>query len=182
MIPLAALLLVQASPALPTPAQGPIEMFRAACTQGTLTLSRKTASAIRYDSLPTGARLALGQTLAAPGETHFTTSPKSAEVPGSVYALGTGGEAYLILPASSEAAHGSFAHSCSVIWKGEHFLEARNAILPDPPALLAGQDPASNSDGHAFIGTIAGDIYLSATTLRGWTVIKSVPRSDAPIP
>ena len=179
MIPLVASLLAPA--ALEPPAQAPVDLFKAACTQGSLALSTKNAARIDYKDMPYAARAALGQTLAAADMQVFAGAPKAGEVPGPVYAIGPGKAIYLLLPAADGAASGRFAHSCAIVWKGEHFADARATILPDSQTYV-GTMPDSNPMGLAFIGTVAGDLYLSATSLSDWTVLKSVPSSDASLP
>jgi hypothetical protein len=178
MIPLLPLLL--AAPALEPPAQSPVELFKAACTQGSVALSRKSAAAIAYRDMPVAARTALGQAKAA-GK-RLGGPPRAGDVPGPVYALGPGNALFLLLPASGEGATGQFARSCAIVWKGEHFREARAAILPEGNVALAGETPEADPAGLASIGMATGDLYLTATTLRDWTVLKSAPRSEAPVP
>ncbi len=64
----AAALLLAAGPALAPAPQSPVELFKAACTGGSVSLPRGSAAPIAYGDLPHGAREVLGQTLASPGD------------------------------------------------------------------------------------------------------------------
>ncbi|HEX5183247.1 MAG TPA: hypothetical protein VFW19_08865 [Allosphingosinicella sp.] len=180
-----AALLLAAGPALAAPPQTPVDLFKAACTAGSVSLPKGSAAPIAYEKLPHGAREALGQTLAAPGDDrNLPGAPKSADVSNPILEVGPGQAVYLLAPATSGQAQGRFAHACAIIWKGEHFAEGRAAILPadidaqQPPS----QTPKTNSLGLAFVGTKAGGLFLSVTTLRDWTVLKSVPEADSQFP
>jgi hypothetical protein len=178
----AAAFLFAAAPALAPAPQSPVELFKAACTGGSVSLPRGSAAPIAFGKLPYAARAALGQTLAAPGQSMLPGAPKPEEVPGPVLAIGPGEALFLIAPAPDEKARGRFAHACAIAWKGEHYDEGRQAILPGVSAAMpALETPRSNPLGLAFVGTLSGDLYLSVTTLRDWTILKSVPRAEASI-
>jgi hypothetical protein len=182
MIAVAALLLA-AGPALAPAPQSPVELFKSACMGGSVSLPRGSAAPIGYDKLPRAAREALGQTLIAPGQPGLAGAPRPEDVPGPVFAIGPGESLFLVAPAA-EQGKGQFAHACAIVWKGEHFAEGRAAILSaniaaqQPPA----ETPKANSIGLAFVGTRSGGLFLSVTTLRDWTVLKSVPEAEAQFP
>ena len=174
-----AALLLGAAPALAPAPQSPVALFKAACTGGSVALPRGSAAPVAYRELPHGAREALGQTLAAPGDDRdIRGAPRPEDVPNQLLEIGPGSALFLVAPAADPAARGAFAHSCAVIWKGEHFADARAAIVPDPSA-LAGSSPQLSPVGLASVGAHDGDLYLVATTLRGWTVLKAVPQAPS---
>jgi hypothetical protein len=181
MIAAAALLLAAAPTLAPAP-QSPVALFKAACTGGSVSLARGTAAPIAYDKLPHGAREALGQTLMGPGQPGMPGAPRASDVPGPVFAIGPDQAIFLLAPSGDAQASGSFAHACAVIWKGEHYSEGRESILPNMPAAMVAETPRSNPLGLASFGALLGSLHLSVTTLRDWTVLKAVPRPDEPVP
>jgi hypothetical protein len=178
-----AALLFAAAPALATAPQSPVELFKATCMGGSVSLSRGSAAPIAYAKLPYGARQALGQTLMGPGQPGLPGPPKPQEVPGPVFVIGAAQSVFLLARSTEAQASGSFARVCAVIWKGEHYSAGREAILPNAPPAMAGlETPSSNPLGIASFGAVLGGLHLSVTTLRDWTVLKSVPQPDAPPP
>jgi hypothetical protein len=183
MIALASLLLAAAPAPLAPAAQSPVNLFRAACLQGSVSLPQGSAAPIDYKALPFGARFVLGQTLAPPGgDRPVPRAPKAEDVPNRILAVGRGSAMFLIVPPGDQAATGSFAHSCAVVWKGEHFADARVAVVPDPSAPLAGQMPDLNPSGLASVGNRVDGLYLVATTLRGWTALTAAPSEPQSAP
>ncbi|HEX4736574.1 MAG TPA: hypothetical protein VH331_03325 [Allosphingosinicella sp.] len=181
MILTAAFLLAAAPASALAPApQSPVELFKAACMGGSVSLPRGSAAPTTYDKLPRGAREALGQTLAVPGdERNLRGAPKAEDVPNQLVEVGPGSALFLIAPAADPAAKGAFAHSCAVVWKGEHFADARAVVVTDSSTTLAGTMPQLSPVGLASVGNHQGDLYLVATTLRGWTVLKAEPQTPA---
>jgi hypothetical protein len=175
-----ALLLAGVAPALAPAAQSPVDLFKAACMGGSVSLPQGSAAPVDYKALPTGARAVLGQTLVAPGDDRILPGPPKAEdVPNRILAVGPRSTLFLIVPPADQGVNGRFAHSCAVIWKGEHFADATAAVVPDPSAPLAGQMPELSSVGLASVGNRVGSLYLVATTLRGWTALTAAPQSGA---
>jgi hypothetical protein len=180
MIALASLLLAAAPAPLAPAAQSPADLFKAACLQGGLSLPRGSAAPVDYKALPIGVRSVLGQTLAPPGDDRILSGPAKAEdVPNQILAVGPGRAMFLLVPPADPAAKGSFARSCAVIWKGEHFADAKAAVVPDPSAPLAGQMPELSGVGLASVGNNIGGLYLVATTLRGWTALRAAPQQQS---
>jgi hypothetical protein len=175
----AAALLLAAAPALAPASQSPVELFKAACTGGSVSLSKESAAPVDYARLPYGARDALGETLVAPGQP-LPGPAKRDEFPGPIFTIGPNQALFLVAPAADAQAKGQFAHACAVVWKGEHYAEGRAALLPNGPEAIGGlETPSSNPLGIASVGIVSGGLYLSVTTLRGWTVLKAIPAADA---
>ena len=175
-------LLLAPAAALAAPAQAPADLFKSACISGTVSLPRGSTAAVDYDRIPRAARVALGQTMAAPGDSTIRGAPRRDDVPNLIYQIGPGQSLFLLVPPAGGGATGRFAAACALVWKGEHFREGQAAILPDPPADLPPQAPQSSSVGLASIGTVSGGLFVSVTTLADWTVLKSLPQAQAPLP
>ena len=175
-----ALLAAAAPPVLLSPPQSPTELFKAACMGGSVSLPPGTVSPLAYADIPQRGRAALGMTTFSAAEPAAPGAPAAAEVPGQIFEVGPGKKLFLVAPAGADRS-GRFARTCAVIWKGEHFAAARDAITPGQPVKLpTGSDPNSNPLGLASFGINWGGLHLSVTTLRDWTVLKADPDADPP--
>ena len=142
--------------------------------EGRVALKKDTAASIRYRNLPKGAKLALGQAALRLDKPEFFRSPPTDEVPNPIYRIGRDKAVFLLAPASAEEGE-RLEQSCALMWKGDHFLEARKFILPEGPGSvpLPRSLPKDNPFGLAYVSTTTNGLLLTVAALQGWTVLKS---------
>jgi hypothetical protein len=178
-----------AAPAMaqfPEPASlDPVPLFKQMCTNGGGHLPGKVVTRQDYRRMPPNAREALS--LGAPFADHragtlFDPLPVS-DVPNDVYRIGSDGETYLFIAKPDE--RGVMSASCAVVWKGNHFGDARRAITDI--AGLAPNDSSIDSGGTEGIqafGIAARGYEIKSAMVDGWTVLRATPdvtRNGTPV-
>jgi hypothetical protein len=173
---LAAGALASARGAEPPSGISPLTLFKSACMEGSVKLSKEAAALVPYRRVPQAAKKALGQAALRLDNPQLFRIPPAEEVPNPIFRIGKGKDLFLMapIPASSPASR-TLGHSCAVIWKGDQYLEARQLLLPQGPASIdiPRSLPRDNSLGFAHMSTTSGDLQLTAAALSGWTVLKS---------
>ena len=168
----AAILAPVSAAAKPTVSEA-VATFRAACLGGSIQLDPNRASKVSFSNIPQPARVAMTHAIFAP-QAYLKENPldphpaTSADVPNSIYRLEKKPD-YFLIPATPEPIPtAKYADSCTVLWRGDYFIEAREAFTPKSlPQHGKGVDLfkyASIDDG-AYKITIA--------SLQDWTVLRS---------
>ncbi len=162
------------------PSLEPVPLFTAICTQGGGRLPAADVAQTRYLVIPADARVALGFGLAAGrGMAAGMMEPlASRDVPNTVLAIGRGHDRFL-LPSISDKS-GALAASCSVVWRGLHYAEARRAAADIAGMPDGGSDTDASPIAGAHIYGVRGRGYaLAASEISGWTVLRMTPDTSS---
>ena len=159
--------------AAPTASEA-VATFRTACLGGSIKLDPKSVKKVAFSALPQPARVALTHASFAPKEFNLKENPlnphpaTAEEVPNSIYRLGKKAD-YFLIPAMPEPVPGAiYADFCTVLWRGDDFIEARNAFTP---ADLPSQGRGIDLFKHASIDD--GAYKVTIASLKDWAVLRS---------
>ena len=159
----------------------PTSLFKSVCLADEVQLPANRFRAVSFKKLPAGVKAVIGWSLVRPvsGETIRMAPIEEADVPNPLFVLLPDEESFLLLPAPTS--EGRAAQHCAVIWRGDHYAEALDAVdeafrVKDALALLP---PTRSAPGINFIKVQGGGRIASAAEFEGWTMIRAAPETSA---
>jgi hypothetical protein len=169
----------------PTAPADPVPLFQAACINGAVRLSKKTAETVTYSALPPAARRALGaSTTSSRAEAEKLPAPDPATVVNTMYRIG-GGQLYLLVPAE-EVGKGPISDSCVVLWHAlsdDDYYAARKLVLPNEESVPLTARPTASAVGASVAISAREDAKTTAATFGGWVALRVlVPAPDTKTP
>jgi hypothetical protein len=159
----------------------PTSLFKSVCLADEVQLPADRFRAVSFKKLPAGVKAVMGWSLVrlVPGETSRLDPIEEADVPNRLFVLLPDKDSYLLLP--SPTSEGRAAQHCAVIWRGNHYEEALDAVdeafrVKDVLALVP---PPRGVPGMKFIKVQGGGRIASAAEFKGWTMIGAAPETSA---
>jgi hypothetical protein len=153
----------------------PIALFSAACTGEGVRLTRKEANPITAEQLAPDARRALRDSVAGKVPAGAVAPLDAADLPNTIYQIGET-LTYLIAPAP-DSATGPMAESCTVAWRGDDFMDARQLIYPDQKTfdLPLTARPESRPNGAIVVSAVRDRTRLTLSSYNGWNTLRYSP-------
>jgi hypothetical protein len=192
LLPLSALALIGASLASAATAavgadaptadtSSPTSLFKSVCLADEVRLPADRFRAVSFKKLPAGAKAVMEWSLVrpVPGDKTRMAPIREADVPNRLLVLLPDEESILLLPAPTS--EGRAAQHCAVIWRGNDYAEALDAVdeafqVKDALALVP---PQRGVPGMNFIKVQGGGRIASAAEFKGWTMIRAAPETSA---
>ena len=172
-------LLISAPIATPAPSTpDAIGLFRSACLTGEVKLDRALVTPRKFTDLPNVARAVIGRAIyRGPGAQPYPEMPLHRDFPNPIYRVGAK-DLFLIATSAEPIPAARFADSCMVVWKGDDFERAHQAILPNAPAV----GERTHKAGIGYVSANDGQQVLTAALWANWTILKASPASTEPSP
>jgi hypothetical protein len=172
-------LLISAQASMPGPSTpDAISVFRSACLAGEIKLDPALVTPRKFNDLPNVARAVIGRAIyRGPGAKPYPAMPLHRDFPNPIYQVGAK-DLFLIATTAEPVPGARFADSCMVVWKGDDFQEAHQAILPNVPAV----GERTHTAGIGYVSANDGQQVLTAALWNNWTILKASPAATEPSP
>ena len=179
-------LLLFAAPSSPAQAaddlHDPLKLFHSVCMADEASIPKDALAEQSYETLPAGPKNALGFSKPAGGVPR--TAPPFAlpasEVPNRIWRILPKGDVFLLVPASDT---GSYASSCVVVWRGNHYAEAvgtARAIAFDGQVPQPARTLGTGIAGFNYSVFQNNGMIIGVAELEGWTVLRVAPDLSPP--
>lgn len=156
---------------------GPTSLFKTVCLADDAQLPASRFRSVNFDDLPAGVKEVIGLSLfePVPGRANRMAPIEEGDVPNRLLVRLPDEDVFLLLPAPSS--EGRAAQHCAVIWRGNHYAEALDAVdeafrVKD---VLALGPPSKGVPGTNFVRVQGGGRIASAAEFNGWTMIGAAP-------